>query len=80
LRIAAQGYLRKLYGSGDVMLQLSARFTQKEREAVAENTKAFKKSVKAIDKPAAAKDWEAFVTGHDEITAQLNRFPPPPRI
>lgn len=78
LTCSAQGYLRKFYGAGDSMVQLSRSFTKKEQEAVVENSKVFKKAVKAIDKPAAAKDWEAFMKEHGEITGYLNRSEVPP--
>uniref|UniRef100_A0A7S0VM21 Uncharacterized protein n=1 Tax=Hemiselmis tepida TaxID=464990 RepID=A0A7S0VM21_9CRYP len=69
-----QGYLRGFYGKGDDMNKLAQRFTSKEREAVAENTKLFKKAVRAIDKPAAAKDWEEFTKQHAEINGYLLRW------
>jgi len=69
-----QGYLRGFYGKGDDMNMLAQRFTAKEREAVVENTKVFKKAVRAIDKPAAAKDWEEFMKQHAEINGYLLRW------
>jgi hypothetical protein len=38
-----QGYLRKLYGSGDDMLLVARAFTKKEQEAVSEVAKSFRK-------------------------------------
>ena len=53
---------------------MAKAFSPDEQKAVAEVAKNFKKSVKAIDKPAAARDWEAFMAQHAEIVGYIDDF------
>mmetsp|Transcript_27002 Transcript_27002/g.22683 ORF Transcript_27002/g.22683 Transcript_27002/m.22683 type:complete len:208 (+) Transcript_27002:11-634(+) len=69
-----QGFLRKFYDTGKEMEEVSNAFSNDERKAVAEVAKGFKKAVKAIDKPAKEKDWEAFMTQHAQLLAYIEDF------
>lgn len=69
-----QGFLRKFYAAGDDMTLLAKVFSKSEQDEVAEVVKTFRKAVKAIDKPAAAKDWEAFMVEHKKIAGYVQDF------
>ena len=69
-----QGFLRKFYDTGKDMEEVAKAFSPDEQKAVAEVAKAFKKGVKAIDKPAAAKDADEFMTQHAQLLAYINDF------
>ena len=69
-----QGFLRKFYDTGKDMEEVAKAFSPDEQKAVAEVAKAFKKGVKAIDKPAEAKDADEFMTQHAQLLAYINDF------
>jgi len=69
-----QGFLRKFYETGKDMEEVAKAFSPDEQKAVAEVAKTFRKAVKAIDKPAKDKDWEAFMQQHAQILAYINDF------
>jgi len=69
-----QGFLRKFYGLGDDMTLIAKAFNKDDQSAVADVVKTFRKAVKAIDKPAAAQDFEAFMVQHKEIAGYVQDF------
>jgi len=69
-----QGFLRKFYDTGKDMESVSRAFSPDEQKAVQEVAKNFKKAVKAIDKPAAAQDFEAFMAQHKVILGYIEDF------
>eukprot|EP00960_Hanusia_phi_P056440 763270-Hanusia_phi.AAC.1 len=69
-----QGYLRKFFDTAKEMEVVSKAFSPDEQKAVAEVAKEFRKAVKAIDKPAAAKDWETFIAQHKVILGYIDEF------
>jgi len=69
-----QGFLRRIYGLNDDMTYLG-KGLRDEKKAKAENLVTnFKKQVKAADKPAKAKDYDAFMVFHAEIAGYLKEF------
>jgi len=69
-----QGFLRKFYGAGDDMNLIAKAFSKDDQAAVADVVKSFHKAVKAIDKPAAARNWEQFMVEHKQIADYVQNF------
>eukprot|EP00931_Biecheleriopsis_adriatica_P098517 TRINITY_DN7249_c0_g2_i3.p1 TRINITY_DN7249_c0_g2~~TRINITY_DN7249_c0_g2_i3.p1 ORF type:complete len:1202 (-),score=270.06 TRINITY_DN7249_c0_g2_i3:108-3713(-) len=70
----AQGFLRRLYGLNDDMTYLTRGLRGEKKKEAETLIATFKKQVKASDKPAKAKDIDAFMKFHVEITGYLERF------
>mmetsp|Transcript_83519 Transcript_83519/g.215088 ORF Transcript_83519/g.215088 Transcript_83519/m.215088 type:complete len:1240 (-) Transcript_83519:194-3913(-) len=69
-----QGFLRRLYTLNDDMIYLSRGFPADQKKKADELIDAFKKDVKALDKPAKAKDLPAFMDGHAKVVVYLKDF------
>eukprot|EP00170_Pyropia_yezoensis_P006606 contig_26946_g6627 len=67
-------YLRKFYSVGDDMVALGKGRGKESKKAVEGIAKALRKTVKDMDKPAAAKDWEAFMVAHASATSLVDDF------
>jgi len=71
-----KGLLRRLYGLNDDMSLLVKGLRNDENRKKAETLiETFKKQVKAADKPAKVKDYDAFMVLHKEISGYLEEFP-----
>lgn len=67
-------YLRKFYSVGDDMVALGKGRGKESKQAVEGIAKALRKTVKDMDKPAASKDWEAFMVAHASATSLVDDF------
>eukprot|EP00440_Ansanella_granifera_P063914 gb/GFBE01069293.1/.p1 GENE.gb/GFBE01069293.1/~~gb/GFBE01069293.1/.p1 ORF type:complete len:1246 (+),score=335.11 gb/GFBE01069293.1/:1-3738(+) len=70
----AQGFLRRLYTLNDDMSYLTRGIKGEKKKEAEKLIASFKKQVKASDKPAKAKDLEAFMVFHAEIRGYLESF------
>lgn len=71
-----RGYLRKLYQNAAAMETLSRSFDDKRgaKKAAMQVYREFCREVRALDKPAEARDWRAFLDGHARSVDKLSEF------
>jgi len=69
-----QGFLRRLYGLNDDMSYLARGFLPEKKAKAEQIVTAFKKDVKALDKPAKKKNLEEFLAGYEVVTKYIVDF------
>lgn len=67
-------YLRAVYGIGDDMNFLTKTWKGERRNEGTKLIQTFRKAVKDLDKPAAAKDVSAFLDGHSRVVSLFDDF------
>lgn len=67
-------YLRAVYGVGDDMKFLTKTWRGERRSEGTKLIQTFRKAVRDLDKPAAAKDVSAFLDGHSRVVGLFDDF------
>ena len=68
-------FLRRLYDAGDDMVFMSKGFPAKENKAKAEAlAKEFRATIRAVDRPAQAKDRDAVLAAYKATAANMATF------